>query len=257
MLAHFALRMIGGMSLMWALLPQGRIASGFFRIQMLVALALSVLAGLSIEPFPQVVTGEPLVSASAGALLCAVLAGLSFLGSVLWTLERRRGAAVCVLLVCGLSLVVLLGHALTVAALRTGLGWLVLFSELSSAALLGGAVVGMLLGHWYLTAPTMSLTPLHRINQYFAAAAVARLVLSSVGLWLGASLITGTTPAAWLALRWLAGIVGPLAVTLMVWRILKYRNTQSATGVLFVGVILTFLGETTALLLYRELLTPF
>ena len=29
----------------------------------------------------------------------------------------------------------------------------------------------------------------------------------------------------------------------MVWRILRYRNTQAATGVLFVGVIVTFIGE--------------
>ena len=43
----------------------------------------------------------------------------------------------------------------------------------------------------------------------------------------------------------------------MVLRILRYRNTQSATGVLFVGVILTFIGEATAALLYRELSIPF
>jgi hypothetical protein len=60
----------------------------------------------------------------------------------------------------------------------------------------------------------------------------------------------------WLSLRWGAGIIGPLIVAAMTWRILKYRNTQSATGVLFVGVILTFLGEMTALLLYRELGLP-
>jgi hypothetical protein len=43
----------------------------------------------------------------------------------------------------------------------------------------------------------------------------------------------------------------------MVWRILKYRNTQSATGVLFAGVILTFIGELSAALLDKDLSHPF
>jgi hypothetical protein len=57
-------------------------------------------------------------------------------------------------------------------------------------------------------------------------------------------------------MRWLAGILGPICVAIMVWRILKYRNTQAATGVLFVGVILTFIGEMSASLLYHDLKLP-
>ena len=60
----------------------------------------------------------------------------------------------------------------------------------------------------------------------------------------------------WMGLRWLAGILGPILIFVMVWRILKYRNTQSATGVLFVAVILTFIGEMTALLLFQEIRQP-
>jgi hypothetical protein len=43
----------------------------------------------------------------------------------------------------------------------------------------------------------------------------------------------------------------------MVHRILSYRNTQSATGVLFVAVILTFIGELTGDLLLRTVRIPF
>ena len=39
-------------------------------------------------------------------------------------------------------------------------------------------------------------------------------------------------------------------------RILRYRNTQAATGVLFAGVILVFLGEMSAALLLAELRHP-
>ena len=116
---------------------------------------------------------------------------------------------------------------------------------------------GMLLGHWYLTAPTMSIDPLRRATVCYGIAGLVRLVLSAAGLWLGWEAVSSSTQLAWLALRWLAGILGPLVVAAMVLRILRYRNTQSATGVLFVGVILSFIGEATAALLYRELLIPF
>ena len=54
-------------------------------------------------------------------------------------------------------------------------------------------------------------------------------------------------------MRWLAGLLGPLVIACMADRILRYRNTQAATGVLFAGVILTFIGEMSAALLYTEL----
>ena len=57
-------------------------------------------------------------------------------------------------------------------------------------------------------------------------------------------------------MRWLAGILGPLAIAVMAIRILRYRNTQAATGVLFAGVILVFIGEMAAALLYAELRVP-
>jgi hypothetical protein len=52
-----------------------------------------------------------------------------------------------------------------------------------------------------------------------------------------------------IALRWLAGIVGTAVLILMAWQTLKIPNTQSATGILYVAVITTFLGELTSLLL--------
>jgi hypothetical protein len=43
----------------------------------------------------------------------------------------------------------------------------------------------------------------------------------------------------------------------MVCRVLRYRNTQSATGVLYAVDILIFLGEATAALLARDLNAPY
>ena len=255
MIARFALQLVCGMSLMWLLLPRPQISSGFFRIQMLVTLGLSVLAALMAEGLTDT---RIAVLSEAGALSLAVaLAVASFLGSVMWTLERRRGGVFFAASVFALSAVALVFAAGPLKWWGTVLGALHVLSQLSSASMLGGAVTGMLLGHWYLTAPTMSIDPLRRITVYYGIAGVVRLVLSAVALWLGWQALSGSTQFVWLALRWLAGILGPLLVTWMVVRILRYRNTQSATGVLFVGVILTFIGEATAALLYRELSIPF
>ena len=73
-----------------------------------------------------------------------------------------------------------------------------------------------------------------------------------LGLRTSLSVMTGTM----LALRTLAGILSPLILSLMTWQILKYKNTQAATGVLFVGVILTFIGELVAAILQQELHLP-
>ena len=256
MIAQFSLRLICGMSLMWSVMPRRRVTAGFFRIQMLVALGLSALGGLTFGDFARQSEQPLLVSSTLGSLLCSLLALAAFIGSVLWTLDRRSGGITCIFLVAGASTCLLLLTALPVVP---GNFWTValnLASELTTAALLGGIVTTMLLGHWYLTAPSMSLEPLRRLIVFLAGAGVLRLVLSAMCLWIAWSEIGGQTYWTWLSLRWLAGIAGPLVVCGMVWRILKYHNTQAATGVLFAGVVLSFIGELSAALLSSELLMP-
>jgi hypothetical protein len=130
-------------------------------------------------------------------------------------------------------------------------------SALASAATLGAAMTGMLLGHRYLTAPGMPLAPLIWLNAGLGLATIFRCLVSVGALATGSGLLTESTYWIWLALRWLAGILGPGAACVMVHRILRYRNTQAATGVLFVAVIFTFIGELTADLLQRVLGIPF
>ncbi len=302
MIAQFALRLICGMSLMWALMPRRQVTSGFFRIQMLVVMGLGVLASLATVmqaqseqamlrmmdlPAPPAWFAAPI----AGGAPAAILGFAGFLGSVFWTLERRTSGeriGFAVLAMSSASLVATsfrIGMATLlqpnskmsdmVAIINTRIlhsqgwlpwhDWLAAVSQLTSAGVLGGAVVSMLLGHWYLTAPTMSIDPLKRINLFLGFSGVLRLLVSATVLallWMGAFDTAETisrlnaVPKAWLGLRWLAGVFGPLVVSLMVWRILKYRNTQAATGVLFVGVILAFIGDMTAALLLSETKLP-
>jgi len=56
----------------------------------------------------------------------------------------------------------------------------------------------------------------------------------------------------WLPVRWGIGLLGPLVFGWLAYRTAKIRSTQSATGILYVVVILAFLGELTSLLLLRD-----
>lgn len=242
---------------MWCLMPRAQVTSGFFRIQMLIVMGLSALALLTMGQLTAN-SGEPL---SGQMLFEARIAsglglGFAYLGSILWLLGRRRAGTITmlgVMVACIISLICSRGG---LRELATFPGTLRFLSSIATAGVLGSAVTGMLLGHWYLTAPTMSITPLKRLSWYFAGAAVLRMGVSLEGWVIAGQNLHGGVQWTWFALRWLAGILGPLAIAIMSLRILRYRNTQAATGVLFAGVILTFIGEMSAALLYSELRVP-
>ena len=254
MIAQFALRLVGGISLMWSLMPRSKVTAGFFRIQMLVVLGFSVLGCVTWEspepPHSNAITGWLVAN---GQWLNALLGAAAFLGSVFWTLVwRKTGDAFCIGIACVSNVLLIAVSVEQFSGSATAV-----FAELSTSATLGAVMTGMLLGHWYLTAPTMSIAPLSRLNQFVLVAAICRLAASAVVFATNGDLLVSQTHWMWLSLRWIAGIMGPIAVAFMVIRILKYRNTQSATGVLFVGVILSFIGEMSAALLAQELGAPF
>lgn len=247
MIPQFTLRLIFGMGLTWCLAPRPQITSGFFRIQMLVTLGLSVLTLLTLG---QLSPEGPLPSPQ-GILLqtgCILLAACSFLGSVLWTLERRTGGTRCAFVLTGLSLALNLVLT-TLIPLSSHLDHVhATGTALSAGWLIGGTTSAMLLGHWYLTATGMPLQPLIRLNQWFAVAGVVRILFAAwsacVADWSHLNMVT----LSWTILRWF-GLIGPIVIAFLVVRILRYRNTQSATGVLYAATILVFMGEMAASLL--------
>src|SRR5262245_32433251 len=151
MIAQFALRLICGMSLIWALMPRRQVTSGFFRIQMLVVMGMGVLAILT--------TSKP-IGGTISMQFCGVA---GFVGSSCWALGRRTAGEWIGFGVLGASILDLTFGDLTTL---DSVFWTVIraLSQVANAALLGSTMVGMLLGHWYLTAPTMSIQPLKRVN---------------------------------------------------------------------------------------------
>lgn len=248
MIPQFALSLVCGLSLTWCLMPRRQVTSGFFRIQNLLTLGLSVLAILTLHQLPSVETSWLAISwIRAGTVLAATI---SFIASVLWTLERRGAAIAAAFLLCGVSLVLLIG------SLPDTEGFVhFAYAALSSAWLLGGSMAAMLLGHWYLTARGMPLDPLVRLNRNYCLAIIARAAPNALFLVIYPTAVPPHN-YSWLLLRW-SGLIGPFVMVLLVFRILRYRNTQSATGVLFASVILVFMGEMAAALLSRSTGLPF
>ena len=113
----------------------------------------------------------------------------------------------------------------------------------------------MLLGHWYLNTPTMKLDPLRRLLVMLVVAIAIRAIISAIGAGIEGTRLSGQPagiPTSWLlflALRWIAGLLLPAGLTYLTWQTLKIPNTQSATGILYAGVILVFIGELCAQML--------
>lgn len=253
MIPEFAMRLICGLSTVWCLAPRAQITSGYFRIQMLVTLGLSVLAMVTAR---QIRTDQPTTDFSIHSIVFAlalVTALLSFVGSSCWALDRRRGgeAAAVFVLIFSISGVAAIPASVDYALPIDLIGSL--GDAFSSAWLLGATTAAMLLGHWYLTATGMSLTPLKQYTATLGAAVILRIMFAG---WTAFSLAEQPgTNWTLLALRW-GGLIGPLVMAGLTLQILKFRNTQSATGVLYAATVLVFMGEMASELLARSQANP-
>jgi len=128
--------------------------------------------------------------------------------------------------------------------------------DLLSALVVGGATTAMLMGHSYLISPAMSISPLMRLLGAVGLSVIIRIALACHGLWgwsenQSASNLE-TEMLLWLPVRWILGLIAPLVLSWMAWETARIRSTQSATGILYVVVIVAFLGELTSLLLVEK-----
>jgi len=257
MIALFVMKLAAGITLMWWLMPRREVTDGFFRIQMRVVLALAVLAALLLARAGTWDGPEDEVLAFTRMWQQRLQIGvaiIAYFGSVFWALGRRSSGNLCIYLMAMAAVTSVFLHSwYTPTPCRA----VQIISDVASSAVCGSVLTGMLLGHWYLTTPTMSTRPLKWFNGMIVFAALLRLGASGVMVFNEGIMMPGTTHWIWLAVRWIGTIVVPLVVAVLVWRIMKYRNTQSATGVLFAGLILVLMGEMSGALLERDLTIPY
>src|SRR5208337_1411242 len=184
MLATFCLRLSFGLAGALLLLSTAQVAPRFYRTQFLTILGLITAAAIM---------GSNLDTAVTVILVAALF--LAFLGSVSWSLEGAPG---------GRALVVLTMLALAAARVFWVMEWprgapdanavfvcaqplplevfWVLADDLTAAALLGTATSAMLMGHSYLVAPAMSITPLMRLLAALFLATLLRMAMAGAAL---------------------------------------------------------------------------
>jgi hypothetical protein len=247
LLAQFLLRLAFGLAFGMAITSSRQVTSGYFRNHLYVTLGLSTLAALTLAKLNQ----------TSAMWLAATAAVLSFFGAAFWLYEASRAGRIALLLVaaCGLASALISQHASTPSTSNP------IFSAIAtttSGLTLGLVFAAMLLGHWYLNAPGMSLVPLKKLLVAAAIAVTLQAVVSAIGTataWSAQTEIS-TTWLLFLTLRWSFGICGVLVLLWMAWRTLEIPNTQSATGILYVAVLGTFTGELAAALLSAESAVP-
>lgn len=239
-LIQFVFRLTLGLAATMALTSPKQVDSGFFRVHLWVVLGLGTFGSLvaysrqSMFEQPSLVLG-----------LAIGITVLSYIGSVAWLYEKTTwGMLVLMGIVVGTLALLLLAQPSKQAA--QGFDWIWMGADVVTGSLiLGSTFAAMLLGHWYLNTPTMKLDPLRWLLLLMVASIVARAIISAAGFTVhfGQGDIKNGFAWAATAMRWLAGLVGLGGMTWMTWETLKIPNTQSATGILYVALVLAFLGE--------------
>ncbi len=128
------------------------------------------------------------------------------------------------------------------------------FSALATGAVAGSVGLAMVLGHWYLTVPNLDVRHLARLNRVAAASMLASLsalaalcLLEREPLAAHPEPLFGATGLFYLGTRVAVGLLLPLAFAAMTAGSLKYKNTRSATGILYASTVLVLIGSAVAL----------
>jgi DMSO reductase anchor subunit len=130
-------------------------------------------------------------------------------------------------------------------------------SFLAASLVLGGAMTGMLLGHWYLVTPLLSPRPLRHMTIVLFGALTWQLVSLPVYLgWLGPQAATARGAELLgrygliLGVRVALGLVFPLVLAALAWHTTRIKAMRSATGLLYIGIGVVLTGEITAKVLF-------
>ena len=125
-----------------------------------------------------------------------------------------------------------------------------------TALMLGTSLGIMCVGHWYLNQPKLPIGEFKKVVSLFVAILfvrdltavffVSHLVWSRGGNWLMSS-----TPGLFLLMRVMWGLVAPTFLSYFVWETVKISSTQSATGLLYVNLVMVLIGEIVSLYLFQ------
>jgi hypothetical protein len=215
-------------------------------LSLAVADCVRLAAGLETETVPRVAFGLSVLAFALALAAMKVVRGEAFERAKPW-LGAAGAAATGALVAEALALDP--SSPLPGGALRTAV---FVASLLAGGALLGTVLLSMILGHFYLVIPRLTIDPLRRLTNGYLGAIVARIVLA-----------TAVTALAWnvdaqpgrsifldqltiLAPRILFGLAGPLLLCFLARGTVAIKSTQSATGILYGATVLVVFGELAA-----------
>jgi hypothetical protein len=248
---------VGALStLFW--IPEDDLGRGYFQMNALIVLALLALVW-TVVLLPPLDPFGAATAAGRGLLALGSLGSALYYGAI-WRERWRasRWAAALSLAGCGGALVVGTRHLVGLSTPLPHRDALAIAGLLSSALLLGWSLIAMLLGHWYLVAPRLTFRHLVVFCWVLLGAVVLRLVTlggtvaAAVSVdelvephpWRVLTSVEGQGMFFWFRLAW--GLVIPLALAMMSLHCARQRSNQSATGILYVLVVGTTIGEITA-----------
>ena len=238
---QFSLELAFGVLLALTFVPKAPVGALFYRLMgttavlpVLVAVVTPVATG--VRPW----NDEALLAAALAIVTYPIYSGP--------VRGRRWGVALGIALVGCVSSV-----AFVVAenAAELGPGWLALAaaSALATGAVAGSVGLAMVLGHWYLTIPNLDVRHLRRLNRVtMASMLISGALLGATCLAFDESLNAGSAPLFgatglfYLGTRVTVGLLFPLAFAAMAASSLRFRNTRSATGILYASTVLVLIG---------------
>jgi hypothetical protein len=251
---------VGGFATVAYLRLTGGLTHGFLKFIAVTYVLLAILAFLVVLAGPPTSYHRLLAinQAAAGALV--FLQGLLVVALVahaafIW---RRKDASVASWApTLAASALVLMGIAAALWPLAgswlggAAIGLVVLLS----AAVLGAATTGMLLGHWYLVTPALTNRPLLRaIGILLVSLAVQAVVfpLSLRALAHGSGSLTAPlTISPVLSLLWALGaVILPLVASGLALPTCRLRSFMSTTGLLYLAMIAILPGQLLGQLLF-------
>lgn len=265
MLALFLTEAAVGSLLILLLVPPAQAGRKFFQLTvgqscLLIVLALALTMTGNGPGTPRLA----LFGASAGLLM--ISAGLFHLGR----LSAGFGLMVAGLLPALVAVVRDALHLIPAGDTTTLSRLLYPADALTSGLLPGSVLIAMILGHYYLNVPGLSIRHLQRLTVVFMAAVGIRTLVVALSVARSRdalspllSLLVDTQGREWpttgldpyvlifLLLHIVFGTVAPAIMSVMAWRTSLISATQSTTGILYVAMLMTIMGE----LVSRYLLT--
>ena len=140
-------------------------------------------------------------------------------------------------------------------------------NSLTSALILGTALIGMLLGHYYLRDPQLPVALIQRLANLFLLATVLQglfllVNLGALYLFGGAEaaakigLLSSSYVAVFLG-RLFVGILGSFILACVIWDTLRIPNVQAATGFFYIAILTVTIGEFLGRYLWHSTSIPF